>query len=248
MPLMRSPNLKSKNAFTLIELLVVIAIIAILAAILFPVFAKARQQAHIAGCTSNMKQFGLAIQMYRDDNKGAMPQGANIWYPTSYGGGWFDAQGNPTQYNYFEALFSYMKTPGVAICPGKPIEFVRDSLSQLWYTDPTNKRGKTKWYGAVYTPSWHKHRAGSVTGNFFGHLPWSQGSNTVNLDNYDYRTELNCGQTETILLFCMSGTWTFWDDGRLPDNIARGSHERGTPALFADLHVKFATYDRVGRL
>ena len=56
-----------KNAFTLIELLVVIAIIAILAAILFPVFAQAREKARGASCLSNTKQIALAIAMYRED-------------------------------------------------------------------------------------------------------------------------------------------------------------------------------------
>jgi prepilin-type N-terminal cleavage/methylation domain-containing protein/prepilin-type processing-associated H-X9-DG protein len=57
----------SKNGFTLIELLVVIAIIAILAAILFPVFARARERAKMTRCTSNMKQIGMAFQMYAQD-------------------------------------------------------------------------------------------------------------------------------------------------------------------------------------
>jgi prepilin-type N-terminal cleavage/methylation domain-containing protein len=66
----------SKNkstAFTLIELLVVIAIIAILAAILFPVFAKAREKARQASCTSNVKQFGLAWLQYIQDNDETFP-------------------------------------------------------------------------------------------------------------------------------------------------------------------------------
>jgi len=71
-----SPGLKSvrsgftsrcRDAFTLIEILVVIAIIAILAAILFPVFAQAREKARTASCLSNIKQIGLAIAMYRQD-------------------------------------------------------------------------------------------------------------------------------------------------------------------------------------
>lgn len=62
-----------KNAFTLIELLVVIAIIAILAAILFPVFAKARENARRASCQSNLKQVGLCFLQYAQDYDETMP-------------------------------------------------------------------------------------------------------------------------------------------------------------------------------
>ncbi|MBL8086449.1 MAG: prepilin-type N-terminal cleavage/methylation domain-containing protein [Chthonomonas sp.] len=62
-----------KRAFTLIELLVVIAIIAILAAILFPVFAQAKEAAKRTTCVSNARQVGLALRMYVDDNGGTFP-------------------------------------------------------------------------------------------------------------------------------------------------------------------------------
>src|SRR5688572_32605433 len=62
-----------RAGFTLIELLVVIAIIAILAAILFPVFAQAREKARQAGCMSNCKQLGLASNMYAQDYDEMLP-------------------------------------------------------------------------------------------------------------------------------------------------------------------------------
>jgi prepilin-type N-terminal cleavage/methylation domain-containing protein/prepilin-type processing-associated H-X9-DG protein len=77
---------ESKNGFTLIELLVVIAIIAILAAILFPVFARARENARRASCQSNLKQIGLGFAQYTQDYDERLPQyetGTNVGWGTS---------------------------------------------------------------------------------------------------------------------------------------------------------------------
>jgi prepilin-type N-terminal cleavage/methylation domain-containing protein/prepilin-type processing-associated H-X9-DG protein len=70
--------MKQKKAFTLIELLVVIAIIAILAAILFPVFAQAREKARSISCLSNMKQIGLGMLMYLQDYDEQFPSDAGV--------------------------------------------------------------------------------------------------------------------------------------------------------------------------
>src|SRR5436309_5061979 len=67
-----------RNAFTLIELLVVIAIIAILAAILFPVFAQAREKARSISCLSDLKQLGLGWMMYTQDYDGTYPLTAEL--------------------------------------------------------------------------------------------------------------------------------------------------------------------------
>jgi len=78
-----------KHAFTLIELLVVIAIIAILAAILFPVFAQARAKARQTTCLSNMKQIGIAVLMYTQDNDETLPPSNYSAAPASGNVGWY---------------------------------------------------------------------------------------------------------------------------------------------------------------
>src|ERR1700753_3672408 len=75
---------QGKSGFTLIELLVVIAIIAILAAILFPVFAQAREKARQISCLSNTKQIGLAVMMYVQDYDETYP------FAWGAGGGWYN--------------------------------------------------------------------------------------------------------------------------------------------------------------
>lgn len=69
-----SPQPRSRRGFTLIELLVVVAILGILAAILFPVFATARDKARMSVCANNLHQIGLAVHMYVEDNNNYYPR------------------------------------------------------------------------------------------------------------------------------------------------------------------------------
>jgi len=97
---------RTGQGFTLIELLVVVAIIALLAAILFPVFSRAREQARKASCQSNLKQIGLALVMYTQDYDESYPA-QNMGYLRSdgYGAHWYDA------------LQPYAKSYQVWVCP-----------------------------------------------------------------------------------------------------------------------------------
>jgi prepilin-type N-terminal cleavage/methylation domain-containing protein/prepilin-type processing-associated H-X9-DG protein len=124
------------GAFTLIELLVVIAIIAILASILFPVFARARENARRASCMSNMKQIGLGITMYVQDYDEKYPI---PWYGATYPGGYSTVEqtksGTPGEYfhqctsgycgasydkhwiTWMDMIYPYVKSVQVFRCP-----------------------------------------------------------------------------------------------------------------------------------
>lgn len=103
---------KARNAFTLIELLVVIAIIAILAAILFPVFARARENARRASCQSNEKQIGLSIAQYLQDYDGRY----STWKKTGCSGGTPNTP-TGTVATWVDALMPYTKSTQIFLCP-----------------------------------------------------------------------------------------------------------------------------------
>jgi len=104
-----------RKAFTLIELLVVIAIISILAAILFPVFARARESARRTSCLSNLKQAGLATMMYVQDYDEFYPGRYSRNNTTPPGG--HDWSGTRNYWYWQQLLYPYTKNIQVFICP-----------------------------------------------------------------------------------------------------------------------------------
>ncbi|MBI2297692.1 MAG: DUF1559 domain-containing protein [Armatimonadetes bacterium] len=101
----------ARGGFTLIELLVVIAIIAILAAILFPVFAKAREKARQASCGSNVKQLTLAMLQYLQDYDERLPR--FNWGERACGG----SPASPGMLMWWAAIYPYTKNTQLYVCP-----------------------------------------------------------------------------------------------------------------------------------
>ena len=131
-----------KRGFTLIELLVVIAIIAILAANLFPVFARARENARKSNCQSNLKQIGLATMQYAQD------------YDETYHLAWTL---NPTT-RYPRLLQPYMKNLDVFVCPSDPDVWVPETGLRMSYIcnynlHPSGDANKSVSMAAVNRPS-----------------------------------------------------------------------------------------------
>lgn len=105
------------RGFTLIELLVVIAIIAILAAILFPVFASAKASAQRSACCSNLRQIGVALLIYTDDNNGRYPYAYACERPPQIPASSWDPQnGSPGIAAYPWLLRQYTKNSGIWSC------------------------------------------------------------------------------------------------------------------------------------
>lgn len=226
-----------RNGFTLIELLVVIAIIAILAAMLFPVFATARDNARATSCKSNMSQIGRALVMYADDNKGRLPWAA-----------WFFSAG-PTQ-TYGDGsgfvgakLRPYVKSDmRVWNCPSNPVK-VNESIPP---GDPVNNFNNTTGQTAKKNQNFAYHYnffagaapnvcasenlylAGRLIDGDHDWKPWNQGT----------RTYAEAGKGPSQVPVC-------WDRRIASYNItnqeaAEGgllAHRGGWNVLFLDSHV-----------
>ncbi len=137
--------MRRAKGFTLIELLVVIAIIAILAAILFPVFARARAKAKCASCQSNLKQLALAFIMYAQDYDEAFPTPSTNfpdsawpwlpqWHPKLYGGG--------TEYGWMALLYGYTRTREIFYCPSGPTHNLDEQINRSYAWNQTGTAGR----------------------------------------------------------------------------------------------------------
>ncbi len=225
------------RGFTLIELLVVIAIIAILAAILFPVFAKAREKARQTACLSNEKQVGLAILQYVQDSDGYMPAGEG------HDGTLND--GSPNEYYAIAArLMSYTKSFAVFKCPDAPdpqgtAQLVQFTPPSTQHNDPTffglpaSNTDAAHYYNDVYPPMDYRFNESFYRDN-------SNNNGPRTLDSKDM-----CSNTKAVLMtdfpmanFDYPGA-SFWAAHGAPE---QGRHSSGSNVLHADGHAHWYPY------
>ncbi len=207
---------KAQNAFTLIELLVVIAIIAILAAILFPVFARARENARRASCQSNLKQIGLGIQQYTQDYDEKMPFSYMYYGPGTTNLVWWE-----------DTIQPYVKSYQIMVCPS--------------HTAPTayNYARPSAPYPNPLLMSYVANRVSDIAGSPTPAMPDGNQS-AVSIATYDEPSttillaEVKSGLSE---LPYYGGT----DAGNTvpTDLVVDRRHFDGSNFLFCDGHVKF---------
>jgi len=147
MSCVRTGQRQAPRGFTLIEMLVVIAVIAILAALLFPVFSQAREKARQASCASNVRQLALGLLMYVQGHDETLP-------PVAYG---TEGGSEDSVVLWAEMVAPYLKSDRVRLCPsdssGSRNSYGLNELAFADLSDPNSLRVPIRTLGAFQTPA-----------------------------------------------------------------------------------------------
>lgn len=135
------------TGFTLIELLIVIAIIALLAAILFPVFNRARESARRASCLNNMKQLGMATMQYVQDYDEMMPGNASLDIGAGLALGFMQPDSSGGGRNFHRSLYPYLNNLDVYKCPSA-LPYTSSGSSGSGYAEVTGAGAGNTSYAA----------------------------------------------------------------------------------------------------
>ena len=214
----KSANSRKRSAFTLIELLVVIAIIAILAAILFPVFARARENARRSSCQSNLKQIGLGILQYTQDYD-------EKYLPLQP----FPFTATNTDRQFGQVLQPYLKSKQIFLCP---------SASGATYLLTAGYPGQPAPPAATRDYVWT-----TVTADAGGAFAGSYGMNTP----LEGISQAQIDQPTLVAMFFDSNDPSATGSAHPAIRSAR-RHFDGSNICYVDGHVKFQNYGQMATL